>query len=855
MAKKRLPQLARLVAADAADGDLFYVVDVSEVAAADRSKAMTKAEMSTLFAGGGSAGALLKANNLSDLASVPAAISNLGLAALFLGIAATAASATVLATPRAINGVAFDGSAAITVTATAGTLSGTTLAANVLASSLTSVGTLVNLAVTNPITGSVTGNAATATALQTGRTINGTTFDGTANITVAAAAGGLSGTTLASNVVHSSLLDAAGGTFGSAAFVATSAFEASGAVASGIAAHAALQTGVHGISVASGKTLTASNTLTITATDGSTLAIGAGGTLGSAAYLASDTDTSLTANSDSRFATQKAVKAYIDASVVGLLDFKGNTDASANPNYPSASKGDAYYISVAGKVGGASGKSVDIGDVYVANADNAGGTEASVGTSWFVLEHNLVGAAVTSGTLAQFAATTSAQLAGVISDETGSGALVFANTPTFVTPLLGTPTSGNLANCTAYPASALSGSITAAQGPTAAADGATLGFAAFLAADFNASAGVISIDYTNGQAADASHKGFLTSTDWSTFNGKGAGTVTSIATTGPITGGTITGTGTISLLVNTDHLFTAAQSITQAIAATSTTALTLATSATATVGAQKWSGAAVFTGSGWSTTSVAAMPVNWKLELQPVQGAAAPTANLVFSSQINAGGYTQAVAFDSGGSLTIGGTPATFLYFGGATSSFPAFRKSASSASLSLILGDASNFANLTAGTITASNSNIVANTGILADLFINSATRVTAPSAAVLQQGAANAAVPVDQTLQAQGGSGTDKAGANYTIQPGTPTGAGTVSSLIIKAPTLGTTGSTAQTMAEIFRANTTSGLKIASGVALQLGNAAVTGLAAGVLAATTNATVVLVDSAGQAYRVPCII
>lgn len=34
--------------------------------------------------------------------------------------------------------------------------------------------------------------------------------------------------------------------------------------------------------------------------------------------------------------------------------------------------------------------------------------------------------ALTSGTLAQFAATTSAQLAGVISDETGSGALVFA---------------------------------------------------------------------------------------------------------------------------------------------------------------------------------------------------------------------------------------------------------------------------------------------------------------------------------------------------------------------------------------------------------------------------------------------
>lgn len=45
--------------------------------------------------------------------------------------------------------------------------------------------------------GSCTGNAATATALQTARTINGTSFNGTANITVTAAADTLTGTTLA----------------------------------------------------------------------------------------------------------------------------------------------------------------------------------------------------------------------------------------------------------------------------------------------------------------------------------------------------------------------------------------------------------------------------------------------------------------------------------------------------------------------------------------------------------------------------------------------------------------------------------------------------------------------------------
>jgi hypothetical protein len=52
---------------------------------------------------------------------------------------------------------------------------------------------------------SVSGNAGTATALQTARNINGVAFDGTANVTVTAAAGTLTGATLSSNVLASSL--------------------------------------------------------------------------------------------------------------------------------------------------------------------------------------------------------------------------------------------------------------------------------------------------------------------------------------------------------------------------------------------------------------------------------------------------------------------------------------------------------------------------------------------------------------------------------------------------------------------------------------------------------------------------
>jgi len=53
-----------------------------------------------------------------------------------------AATATTLATARNINGVSFNGSADITVTAAAGTLTGTTLASNVVTSSLTTLGTI-----------------------------------------------------------------------------------------------------------------------------------------------------------------------------------------------------------------------------------------------------------------------------------------------------------------------------------------------------------------------------------------------------------------------------------------------------------------------------------------------------------------------------------------------------------------------------------------------------------------------------------------------------------------------------------------------------------------------------------------
>lgn len=58
-----------------------------------------------------------------------------------------------------------------------------------------------------------------------------------------------------------------------------------------------------------------------------------------------------------------------------------------------------------------------------------------------------------TGVATWLATPSSSNLASAITDETGSGALVFATSPTLVTPLLGTPTSGTLTNCTGLPVS------------------------------------------------------------------------------------------------------------------------------------------------------------------------------------------------------------------------------------------------------------------------------------------------------------------------------------------------------------------------------------------------------------------
>lgn len=74
-----------------------------------------------------------------------------------------------------------------------------------------------------------------------------------------------------------------------------------------------------------------------------------------------------------------------------------------------------------------------------------------------------------------------------VTTSTGTGSVVLSTGPTIsspslVTPALGTPSSGTLTNCTGYPASALSGSVSIAQGGTGTSTAFTTGSVVFAGA-------------------------------------------------------------------------------------------------------------------------------------------------------------------------------------------------------------------------------------------------------------------------------------------------------------------------------------------------------------------------------------
>jgi hypothetical protein len=192
--------------------------------------AIVDTALATISSAGKVANSATTATNLNTASAIVArdASGNFSAGTITAALAGNASTATQLATPRAINGVNFDGTAAITIKATA--TNALTIGAHLtgvsydgsapitIATDATSANTASAIVARDgsgnfsagtitatSFSGPLAGNAATATKLAAAVNINGVAFDGSVAITVPAAANTLTGTALASNVVTSSL--------------------------------------------------------------------------------------------------------------------------------------------------------------------------------------------------------------------------------------------------------------------------------------------------------------------------------------------------------------------------------------------------------------------------------------------------------------------------------------------------------------------------------------------------------------------------------------------------------------------------------------------------------------------------
>lgn len=231
-------------------------------------------------------------NDTTYVGTTAISLSRASAAQALTGITSIDGSAASLTTPRNINGVAFNGTSDITVTAAAGTLTGTTLNATVVSSSLTSVGTLVGGTWQATVIGSTYGGTGVNNA---GRTLTISTNSGTIAFGAATKTLTVNNTLAFSGTDGSTLNIGTGGTLGTAAYTASTAYlsSATNSTQDGYFTGVRLLETVgatYYLRLVAGSDLTLARTLTITTGDADrTLTINASTTLGGGSHSGTNT--------------------------------------------------------------------------------------------------------------------------------------------------------------------------------------------------------------------------------------------------------------------------------------------------------------------------------------------------------------------------------------------------------------------------------------------------------------------------------------------------------------------------------------------------------------------------------------
>ena len=114
---------------------------------------------------------------------------------------------------------------------------------------------------------------------------------------------------------------------------------------------------------------------------------------GTAKSSLADADKFMISDSADSSIPKTVLFSVLKSQILGDTDallYKGATDCSANPNYPAANAGDVYKVSVAGKIGGASGTDVTAGDMFICSVNSsAAGDQATVGANWNIIQANI----------------------------------------------------------------------------------------------------------------------------------------------------------------------------------------------------------------------------------------------------------------------------------------------------------------------------------------------------------------------------------------------------------------------------------------------------------------------------------